>query len=222
MYEVLARRLRRARDRHAGWELPELIVVDGGKQQLAMALAALRDVGVHPDDAPPDMVALAKERGGAAPPDLGPLRRPQARAAREVAVPDRVFLPHVKDAVRLRPNTAELFLVARVRDEAHRFAVTYHRQLRRRRALRSGLEDIPGIGPRRRQELLRALGSLRRIHGATVEELAAVPGMSLQAAEAVAAYFARPKGRAEGAGEDQEENKEQGTGNRAQGTTTGE
>jgi excinuclease ABC subunit C len=174
IYEVLSRRLRRARGDDPAWAAPDLIVVDGGKAQLAMVLAALSDLGVREWlEAGIDVVALAKERDDA-------------------ERPDRVFLPHVKDPIRLRPNTAELHLLARLRDEAHRFAITYHRRLRRKQALRSSLEEIPGIGPGRRRQLLRALGSLRRIRQASVEELAAVPGMTLRAAEAVAGYFAGP------------------------------
>jgi len=179
MYEVLSRRLRRAREGDPGWGLPDLLLVDGGKAQLSMATAALRDVGLRPGDEAPDLVALAKERAG---PDAAGEERP-----------DRVFRPGVKDPVKLRPNTAELFLLARARDEAHRFAVTYHKALRRRQALRSGLEDIPGIGPARRKALLRELGSLKRVREATVEELTAVPGMTSRAAENVATYFARGK-----------------------------
>ncbi len=178
MYEVLSRRLRRAREGDAGWELPELLVVDGGKAHLSMALAALKDVGLPPGvEQPPGVVALAKERA--------------TDEAADTDKPDRVFLPHVKDPILLRPNTAELFLLSRIRDEAHRFAISYHKSLRKRRKLRSGLEDIPGIGPKRRKALLRNLGSLKRVQEATLEELASVPGMSSRAAEAVAQYFTK-------------------------------
>jgi excinuclease ABC subunit C len=77
------------------------------------------------------------------------------------------------------------YLVQRIRDEAHRFAVTYHRASRRRAALASDLESIPGIGARRRQSLLKAFGSLDRIRQATIEQLASVPGMTRPAAEAI-------------------------------------
>jgi excinuclease ABC subunit C len=96
-----------------------------------------------------------------------------------------VFLRGVKDPIKLRPNSTELFLLARIRDEAHRFANTYHRQLRGKRTLRSSLEDVPGVGDKRKKLLLRHLGSLKKIKEATVEELAAVPGMSKKAALAV-------------------------------------
>jgi excinuclease ABC subunit C len=185
MYEVLSRRLRRARlpeeDGSGKWKLPDLLVIDGGRQHLSMALLALRDAGLTEGAGGLDVVALAKER-----PDgtAGPATEER---------PDRVFLPHVKDPIRLRPNTTELFLLSRVRDEAHRFAIGYHRKLRHQRTLRSALDDIPGIGPGRRKALLRGLGSLKGVREASVEELAAVPGMSQKAAEAVATYFsARP------------------------------
>jgi excinuclease ABC subunit C len=107
----------------------------------------------------------------------------------EAKLPDRVFLPKVKDPIRLRPNTSELFLLARVRDEAHRFANTFHRELRKRSTLRSALEDVPGVGPKRRTQLLRSFGSLRRLREASVEDMAKVPGMSLAAAQAVKQFF---------------------------------
>jgi len=175
MYHVLARRLRRARQGDDGWQLPQLIVIDGGRGQLSVALAALKDAGLPETMTPPELVALAKERYG--------------DNAKGEDRPDRVFLPQAKDPIRLRPNTAELFLLARIRDEAHRFAIGHHKMLRRRQAFRSALDDIPGIGSKRKRELLRSLGSLKRIREATVEELAAVPGMTSKAAEAVAHYF---------------------------------
>jgi excinuclease ABC subunit C len=184
LYQVLARRLRRARQGEPRWALPQLIVVDGGKGQLSVAQAALRDAGFDPEQQLPDLAALAKERPDAPLTDEGRSRR---RA--EWDRPDRVFLPGQKDPLRLRPNTVELFLLSRIRDEAHRFAITHHKKLRRKEALRSDLERVPGIGPQRRRQLLRTLGSLKRVREANVEELAAVPGMTRRAAEAVARYF---------------------------------
>jgi excinuclease ABC subunit C len=91
---------------------------------------------------------------------------------------ERVFLPGRKNPVVLRRNSNALFLLQRVRDEAHRFAITYHRQLRRRERLRSLLDSIPGVGPTRRRQLLRHFGSVRRVCEASVEDLAQVPGIS--------------------------------------------
>jgi len=179
MYEVLSRRFRRSvkvEEGEKAWPLPDLLVVDGGKGQLATAMAALGDVGVDTGVDGMDVVGLAKDREN----EKGEKQ------------PDRVFLPKIKDPIRLRPNAAELFVLARIRDEAHRFAVTYHKQLRGKRTLRSSLEDVPGVGPKRKRELLRRFGSVKRIREATVEELAQAPGMSRAAAEAVRRFFDEP------------------------------
>ncbi|HTE50528.1 MAG TPA: excinuclease ABC subunit UvrC [Kofleriaceae bacterium] len=191
MYEVLTRRFRRAAEaaqaagkaeldsedpdaQRSPWAAPDLLVIDGGKGQLSTALAALGDLGIELGRSDSmDVIGLAKERE-----DMGGRNHP-----------DRVFLRHAKDPVVLRPNTTELFLLARVRDEAHRFANTFHRDRRRRSALRSALDDIPGIGAVRRRVLLRHFGSLRGIRQAAVDELTAVAGMSRSAAEAVRRFF---------------------------------
>jgi excinuclease ABC subunit C len=169
MYEVLRRRFKRALDDDAHWAAPDLVVIDGGKGQLGSALAALEDLGI---DGEVEVVALAKER--------------------DDDTPDRVYRRGAKDAIRIRANTAELYLLSRLRDEAHRFANTYHRQRRTKAALRSRLDDIPGIGAKRRTELLRHFGSAKAVAAASAEELARVPGMTAAAAAAVAAHFAGP------------------------------
>ena len=178
MYEVLSRRFRRsksAEDNEAkkGWVVPDLLVIDGGKGQLSTALAALKDAQIDTGMNGIDVVGLAKETE-------------DASGKKE---PDRVFLAKAKDPIRLRPNSAELFILSRIRDEAHRFAVTFHKKLRRRRTLRSALEDVPGVGQKRKRELLRTFGSLKKIREASAEELATAPGMSVAAAEAVVRYF---------------------------------
>jgi len=174
MYEVLTRRFRRGLDGgDPAWALPDLLVIDGGKGQLGTALAALADLGIEiGENHGFDVVALAKERENTA----GDTR------------PDRVFLRNRKDPVQLRPNTTELFLLSRVRDEAHRFANTFHRKQRSSRTLRSALDDVPGIGAARRRALLRHFGSVKAIRAATVDQLAAVPGMSRPAATALHAW----------------------------------
>ncbi|MBI5547840.1 MAG: excinuclease ABC subunit UvrC [Deltaproteobacteria bacterium] len=154
LYEVLGRRL-------AQGELPDLFVIDGGKGQLASAAAALRDRAVAAD-----IVGLAKSRtleGGPS--------EPVERSA------ERVFVLGRKDPVVLRQDSPELFLLTRVRDEAHRFAVTYHRLLRGKNALTSAVESIPGVGTIRRRQLLRHFGSLRRLRQASVEDIAQVEGI---------------------------------------------
>jgi excinuclease ABC subunit C len=328
MYEVLSRRFRRAREGDAGWELPDLIVIDGGKGQLGMALAAARDVGidVRPGQGLP-LVGLAKERevdeAESPPPGPGPrgseVRAPEPsdvpepasearnapaqldtdththspsqthtesstdngdhlstaeapvrttaprlvslgrgedaeadgaagssaagvaiattgseltgnpmrgtdeaeegerredsespaaataseparrgrrrapttndRSAANARRPDRIYLPHAKDAIPIRPSSAEMFVLQHLRDEAHRFAVAFHRRRRGNLTLRSALGDVPGIGPQRQRLLLRHFGSLKKIREASVDDLSAVPGMTAKAAAAVFAHF---------------------------------
>lgn len=166
----------------SSWALPDLLVVDGGKGQLATALAALKDVGIN-WAAELDVVGLAKERTD----------------GEGVEQPDRVFLPRTKDPIRLRPNTAEMFVLSRIRDEAHRFAVGFHRKLRKKRTLQSQLDEIRGLGPKRRAALLRGLGSVRAIREASLDQLAEVPGMTKAAAAAVHAYFHAQGGTASAA-----------------------
>ena len=176
MYEVLSRRFRRAgSDADPAWARPDLLVVDGGKGQLGSAVAALGDLGVPMmGEGAIDVIALAKERdlaGGAA--------------------PDRVYLRNVKDPVHLRPNSAELYVLARIRDEAHRFANAYHQKRRSKATLRSALDDVAGIGKTRKRTLLRHFGSVKAIREASVEALAAAPGMTRAAARAVYEFFHR-------------------------------
>jgi excinuclease ABC subunit C len=157
------------------WRLPDLLVVDGGKGQLNVAIAVLRELGLW---GKLDVISLAKERELAGD---GPIHSERT--------PDRVFLPRQKNPVLLRQNTAELFLLARLRDEAHRFAITFHKQLRRRRTLKSALADAPGIGAKRQRALLTHFGSLKRVREATAVQLAAVEGMSAKSAEDLRRYL---------------------------------
>lgn len=178
MFEVLTRRFKRALKGDEGWEFPDLLVVDGGKGQLSSALAALEDLGIDVgSEAGFDVVGLAKERDDTT----------------GSAHPDRVFLRNAKDAIPLRSNTAELFLLARLRDEAHRFANTFHRKQRTKRSLQSSLDQVPGIGPTRRRALLRHFGSVKAIGKASVEEVAGVESMSQSAAQAVVNHLAKKK-----------------------------
>jgi excinuclease ABC subunit C len=208
LHEVVCRRLRRGLAEGA---FPDLLVIDGGKGQLQAALAAAHDLGVPTKPAPGnegapfvEMVGLAKSRlldPGTARVVSARRRSRQADLAdaaeakaggfvSELArTPERVFLPGRKDPVVLRQNSAELFLLARLRDEAHRFAVTFHRRLRRTRNLTSVLEEIPGIGAGRRRALLRAFGSLRRVKEASLDELRAVEGFGPKQAQAIRDFF---------------------------------
>jgi excinuclease ABC subunit C len=160
MLEVLKRRFTRGQ---AEGDLPDLVVVDGGRGQLAMALAAMAEVGVKGLEA----VGLAKMRVQSAP-----------RSAEIQRSEERVFLPGQSNPVILKRNSNALFLLQRVRDEAHRFAITHHKKLRARQTLFSALDRIPGVGGARKRALLRAFGSIKRIEEATLEELLKVPSMN--------------------------------------------
>ena len=137
-------------------------MIDGGKGQLGVATAVLSELGISGFD----VVSLAKERVS-----------PDPRGAELHRSEERVFLPNRKNPVVLPRNSTALFLLQRVRDEAHRFAIGYHRELRRKERLRSSLDAIPGVGPARRRRLLRAFGSVRKLAEASVEEIASVPGI---------------------------------------------
>jgi excinuclease ABC subunit C len=168
MAEVLTRRFKRLRDAHASnaaadgaqpaessWDkVPDLVIVDGGKGQLGAALKVMEDLALV---AIP-IVGLAKER-------------------------EELFLPHRSEPVLLPRGSQSLFLVQRIRDEAHRFAITYHRKLRGKTGLHSALDDLPGVGPKRKRALLRTFGSLGGVRSASVDELAAVPSMTRTAAK---------------------------------------
>ncbi|HJL15529.1 MAG TPA: excinuclease ABC subunit UvrC [Sandaracinaceae bacterium LLY-WYZ-13_1] len=151
MYEVLSRRFRRGRDEEEGWELPDLFVVDGGKGQLNVALAALKDLGVEGLE----LAALAKERS----------------AGGETTQVERVFLPGQMNAIPLPARSASRHFLATVRDEAHRVSNRLRQKVGKRRRLKSGLDDIPGVGPKTRARLLKRLGTLKSIAEADVETL---------------------------------------------------
>lgn len=176
MHEILERRLRRGL---AEGDLPDLIVIDGGKGQLASAHAAMKDAGIEGVD----LVALAKSH------DLEVADR-DLDAKRS---PERVFLIDRKDPVVLPQTSPELFALTRLRDEAHRFAITYQRKLSLRRGLSSELDSIPGVGEARRTSLLAHFGSLKRVRAATIEEIAEVDGLGPGVAERIHAFLHQPK-----------------------------
>ena len=281
MYEVLARRFRRGRAAEEAqaregaeseaeaegtrdridWDLPDLFVVDGGRGQLSVALAAARDLGLH--ELP--IVALAKEKtipgypgrahdekqddegddadvgatipegatkplanegalaqatlanGDAAEPSgnvvdgpgvvpgpandvdasgenaaPAPKRRVRGEGRKPDDLVDRVYLPGQKNGIALKPNSAPLFFLARVRDEAHRFSNRARERLGKARKLRSELDDIAGIGPVTRRSLLRTLGSLDAVRRASDEVLLGVPGMNQRLLRALRAHIPAP------------------------------
>lgn len=153
------------------WQLPDLFVVDGGRGQLGVALAAAHDLGLH--DLP--ICGLAKEKENV----LGD------------KLVDRVYLPGQKNPIPLRPNSPELFLLARARDEAHRFSNRGRKKVGKKRRLGSELDRVPGIGPKTRVALLKTLGSLAAVRGASDEMILAVPGVSKKHLSALREWFAR-------------------------------
>lgn len=169
MREVLSRRL--ARRDEPGWELPDLLVVDGGRGQLGIALAVLEELGVK--DQP--VCGLAKEKDN----------------IRGETMSERVYLPGQKNPINLRDRSATLHFLTAVRDEAHRVSNELRKKLGKRRRLRSGLDDVPGVGKKTRTTLLRVLGSLRAISAASVDELIAA-GATRKQADAVKAHLAEP------------------------------
>jgi excinuclease ABC subunit C len=167
--EVFQRRFRV--DNREKSEMPDLVVVDGGIGQLNVVQEILAELDLTGGF---DLVSLAK-----------------SRVVRDASAPivrksdERVFLPGRKNPVVLRQNSKPLLLLAAIRDEAHRFAIGYHRKLRGKEGLASGIEKIPGVGPKRRVALLKHFGSLQRIKEAALEDILSVPGMNRTTAEAV-------------------------------------
>ena len=169
MAEVLRRRFKRAAQaqekaeeqdaKDKSWAaLPDLLIVDGGKGQLNAALDVMRELGVTSIPT----AGLAKEN-------------------------EELFMADVDYPVLLPRNSQALYLVQRIRDEAHRFAITFHRELRGKRSLQSALDEVEGIGPKRKKALLRAFGSVRGIREAPLDDVAAAPGMTRTLAEKVKA-----------------------------------
>jgi excinuclease ABC subunit C len=159
--EVLTRRYKKV---DAGQPVPDLLIVDGGKGQLNIAVAVLKALGLYGSF---EVVGIAKKDTG--------------RDDTE----DKVYKPGRKNPVSLRKDQDVLLFLQRVRDEAHRSVLTYHRKRRMTTYRRSVLDGIPGIGEKRRASLLKHFGSLKRIKAASLEELTAVSGMTRQAAKAV-------------------------------------
>ncbi|HOE22123.1 MAG TPA: excinuclease ABC subunit UvrC [Smithellaceae bacterium] len=152
---------------------PDLLVVDGGKGQLNVALAVLSDLKIKLD-----VIGLAKEERSF----LAAKRRLQGKPAKSE---DRVYVPRRKDAIYLSSSPAALALLQRLRDEAHRFAVSYHRKVKTKNDLSSVLDAIPDIGPSRRTLLLKYFGSAQQVRKASLEDLQKVPGIGRELAEKI-------------------------------------
>src|SRR5713226_7604885 len=143
------------------WAMPDLIIIDGGKGQLSAAMEVLQKLHI---DIP--TVGLAKEN-------------------------EEIFVPGSPDPIILPRSSQGLYMVQRIRDEAQRFGITYHRKLRSDRTFKSVLDEIPGLGPKRKQALMKHYGSVRAISAASIDDLAALNGMTRDAAEKVKEYIGR-------------------------------
>jgi excinuclease ABC subunit C len=143
------------------WAMPDLVIIDGGKGQLSAAMEVLQELHI---DVP--VVGLAKEN-------------------------EEIFTPGSPDPIILPRSSQGLYMVQRIRDEAHRFGIIYHRKLRSERTFKSVLDEIPGIGPKRKKALMQQYGSVRAISAASIEDLAALDGMTRDAAEKVKEYIGR-------------------------------
>ena len=175
LQEMLRRRFRRQAQRNEergeeieqevplehDWAMPDLIIIDGGKGQLSAAMEVLQELHI---DVP--TTGLAKEN-------------------------EELFIPGSPDPIILPRTSQGLYMVQRIRDEAHRFGITYHRKLRSDRTFKSVLDEIPGIGPKRKQALMKHFGSVRAISNASVDDLATLNGMTREAAEKVKEYIGR-------------------------------
>ncbi len=157
--EVMRRRFQRARQDDPRWALPDLLLVDGGKGQLNAIRGVLQETGVEIP-----LASLAKQQ-------------------------EEIFLPGRAAPLRLPRRAPGLRLLQQVRDEAHRFAVSYHHNLHRKRSFKSELDSVPGIGPARKRALLRTFGSVPRIREAETGDIAAVKGMTPKLAETLRMYL---------------------------------
>ena len=172
--EILLRRFQRGIEEN---DLPDLAVIDGGKGQLGVARAVFEDLGL--DDLP--AIGMAK-----------------SRAEGEGHSPERFFVPGRANPIIPPQHGPVVKFMERLRDEAHRFAITYHRKRRGKATLRTSLTGIPGIGPARAKILLTRLGSIAKIRGSSAEAIAALPGFSEDLAKIVLAHLAELQGNPEG------------------------
>jgi excinuclease ABC subunit C len=172
MREVLDRRLRRIEKE----PLPDLLMVDGGRGHLGVVMAALDDAGVQVE-----VLGISKERDDASP-------SPRVKRSGGLKA-ERIYRPGRLNPIQLAPSSRGMLLLQRIRDESHRFAIEFQRDLRSKVNMTSILEELPGIGPSKRSALLKSLGSLRGVRNAGLDELKAVPGISNRDAESIRGFF---------------------------------
>ncbi len=171
MYEVLLRRYQKAVEEN---DLPDLVLLDGGKGQLNVAQEVFKELKVKEID----LISLAKERSFDEP-----------HVSRYRKTEEKIFHPQFKEPIILGRHSALLHFLDRIRDEAHRFAIIYHKKVRSRETIKSELDEIPGVGQVRQRELLKFFGSIEKIKEATEEELAKAPKMDRKSAQIVYDFF---------------------------------
>lgn len=152
------------------WAMPDLIIIDGGKGHLNAAMEVLNELHLEIPT-----IGLAKEEG----------------SHTKLTTAEEIYTPGAAQPIILPRNSQGLYLLQRIRDEAHRFGITYHRKVRSERTFKSVLDEIPGIGPKRKQALMKHFGSVRAISAASIDELAALDGMTRDAAEKVKEHIGR-------------------------------
>lgn len=179
MREIVFRRLERLVNE--GGEMPDLLLIDGGRGQLSSAASALEELGAA------DVALCANSKG---------------RSAENPEAQDVIFLPGRPDPVRLAEGSAPKLMLQKIRDEAHRFVLTFHRARRRRAGMKSGLDDVPGLGPKRRRALLRTFGSLRGVLEANDAALLEVEGVTPKLVSALREKLGGERAFAEGIGKD--------------------
>lgn len=165
-YEVIQRRFLKAKEEN---NLPDLLIIDGGKGHLNVGLKVLKDL----DIVTVDIIAIAKEEGRH---DFGMTN-------------ERVFLPNIKDPVFLKPHSKLTFFLQKIRDEAHRFAISFMHQRKRKSQVTSILDALAGIGPKKKKILLKHFGGIKKISEATVDEIKSIPGINQKNAEEIVRYF---------------------------------
>ena len=172
MYEILTRRYQRTLQ---GGALPDLLMVDGGKGQMNVALGVLKELGIDGVD----VIGLAKDR----------VQKGHAQTLERKG--ERIFLPKRKEPISLSKTSPALHLLQHIRDESHRFAITYHKKLKHKGDFHSLLDEIPGIGRERKKQLLRHYKSVDKIGEASMEELESIPKMNRKAAQQLFSFFHR-------------------------------
>jgi len=146
--------------------MPDLVIIDDGRGHLNADLAVLDELGIRVQ-----MIGVAKENHGA------------------IGEYEDIYLPDQPEPLVLPRGSQGLYMIQRIRDEAHRFAITYHRQVRSTKTFTSLLDEVPGIGPKRKKALILRFGSVRAIAAASIDDLAAVEGMTRDAAERVKEFI---------------------------------